>query len=114
MTLAHAPDARSKRWLAVVLALLMPGLGRVYAGRPLRALLIAVAIEVLAVFAAALATTVPARVVWLGVAASPVVVVLVAVDAARVASHPRSRFVTRSCARVWRIPRGVTCVEPRS
>lgn len=95
MTPAHPPGAQSKRWLAAVLSLLTPGLGQVYAGRPLRALLIAVSIEVLALLAAAFAATAPARIVWLGVAAAPLVVVLVAVDAARIASRPRTRFLTR-------------------
>ena len=88
-------NAQSKRWLAVVLSLLTAGLGHVYAGRPVRALALAVSIEVLAVLAAALAATAPARIVSLGVAAAPLVVVLIALDAARIASRPRTRFLTR-------------------
>jgi hypothetical protein len=48
VTPARPPEARSKRWLAVVLSLGTAGLGHVYAGQLLRALLIAVAIEVAA------------------------------------------------------------------
>ena len=95
VTLAESPHARPKRSLAVVLSLLSAGLGHMYAGRPLRALLIVVAIEALAVIGSTLAATAPARVVWLGVVAVGLVVALVAVDAARIASRPRTRFLTR-------------------
>ncbi len=92
---ANPHEARSKRWLAVVLSLLTAGLGHVYAGRPLRAIVIAVSADALAVLGAVLAATAPARIVWLGVAAVPLVLVLIAVDAARIASHARTRFLTR-------------------
>jgi signal peptidase I len=95
MTPAHPHEARSKRWLAAMLSLLAAGLGHVYAGRPLRAAVIAVAFEALAVLGAVLANTVPARVIWLGVAAVPLIVLLIAADAARIASRPRTRFLTR-------------------
>jgi signal peptidase I len=90
---AVSDPARSKRWLAVLLSLLAAGLGHVYAGRPLRALLIAIAVQGVAVLASFLAAA--TGVVWLAVAAAPLVVVLVAVDAARTASRPRSRWFTR-------------------
>src|SRR5262245_3569002 len=93
--MAVGAEHASRRWLAVALTLIAAGLGQVYTGRPLRGLVIALSMELLALLGALLATTVPARVVWLGVAAAPLVVVLVAVDAARSASRERTRLLTR-------------------
>jgi len=97
-----------RAWVAVVLSILLPGLGHLYAGRPLRGLVLLVALHVFAVAAILLALGAPGAVLRIalfvllfviGASAAPV-------DAARMARRAapgRKRMYQRwyALAAVW-------------
>lgn len=106
-----APDAgaakKPRRWLAVLLALLFPGLGQAYAGFPLRGFAIVVGLHLASIPVIAFVTARATLASLLAVmAAAATAQILVAVDAARMAAHPRTRFLARGavflvCVGFW-------------
>jgi signal peptidase I len=88
--------AKPRRWLAFPLSILWPGLGQAYAGAPLRGIAITAALH-LAVIPLlqllAVRATLTALVLTVGCGA--LVLLAIAVDAARIATRPRTRFLRR-------------------
>jgi len=92
-----ADAAKPRRWLAVVLSILWPGLGHAYAGAPVRGIAISAALQLAVVPLLAL-RAVEATLLALAscLIAGTIVLVSIAGDAARIAARPRTRFLTRT------------------
>jgi len=110
MTHPEMPQAsRARRpWIAVVLTILTPGLGHLYAGAPRRALgfwvlSLAAGIAIVAIVSAvAILSVVPGSLLLVaGILSTPVIVGLIAWSAARTARNAGVDFVPRSYNRWW-------------
>jgi signal peptidase I len=89
-----AGAAKPRRWLAVLLSILWPGLGQAYAGAPLRGIAISAALYLAVI---PLLDLVAFRATPLALAAmalaAALVLTAIAVDAAWAAGRPRTRFL---------------------
>lgn len=88
---------KPRRWLAILLTLVSPGLGHAYAGELLRALVIVVVIAfgfqpLLALYGRTASLTALVGVLVAGLA----IYIVVAIDAARISNRSRRRLFTRS------------------
>src|SRR5882724_4819403 len=110
MTHPEMPQAsRARRpWIAVVLTILTPGLGHLYAGAPRRALgfwvlSLAAGVAIVAIVSAvAILSVVPGSLLLVaGILSTPVIVGLIAWSAARTARNAGVDFVPRSYNRWW-------------
>ena len=87
---------RPRRWIAVLLSLLMPGTGHVYAGYLARGAVLFASLSLVAALIGAVFSVAPFRLaVFVGLLCAAVIaVVLVAIDAARTAGRGRVRFTS--------------------
>ena len=91
-----ADAAKPRRWLAFLLSILWPGLGQAYAGAPLRGIAITAVLDLAIVpLLLLLSARATLQALALTLLAGALALTAIAVDAARLAARPRTRFLRR-------------------